>query len=187
MSVKDINFMLNAYEVVPLYQSLLTSCLDKNGNNSKIKEEKSLSPPSYRYISREALGSLMLRSKELYFFHLLFAFADLMWTKLISASTLPDASTEEILLRMKNHSSSGEYFEVLTDAVEAVTVLDLREIWKTPLPLDGEDIKKIFHHIPHGPYFKDIINSLQSYRLNYPHSSRDECIEYLKSIFPTYL
>ena len=183
--------MLNAYEVVPLYQSLLTFCLDKNRNNSKIKEEKSPSPPSHRHISREALGSLVLRSKELYFFHLLFAFADLVWRKLNSeashSSTLSDASTEEILLRMKNHPSSEEYFEVLTDAVEAVTVLDLREVWKTPLPLDGEDIKKTFQHIPHGPYFKDIINSLQSYRLNYPHSTRDECIEYLKSIFPTYL
>lgn len=44
----------------------------------------------------------------------------------------------------------------------------------------GKDIQKLLNIKP-GPNFRDILNSIMEWQLEYPNSSKEECQEFIKN------
>lgn len=164
MSSKDISFVMEAQECCSEYTKFLSTCLAVHRGEASENIE---TQPMTGYIGREQLGALLMRSKEQYPFHLLFAVMNVV---------LSQGSAEEALL-----------LQIVEDVVKAIDDLELEGVWlKAPL-LDGEVIKEHFKRIPPGPSFKAITKAQEAWMLRNPEGTNALCLRYLQETFPDFV
>ncbi|RGB37748.1 hypothetical protein C1646_651771 [Rhizophagus diaphanus] len=98
-------------------------------------------------------------------------------------TTLLFALSNELRPYMDQVKEDKEIKEInnkYTKFIERIYELKLENAYREKPLLNGKDIQKLLKIKP-GPNFRDILNSIMEWQLEYPNSSKEECQEFIKN------
>ncbi|CAB4428694.1 unnamed protein product [Rhizophagus irregularis] len=98
-------------------------------------------------------------------------------------TTLLFALSNELRPYMDQVKEDKEIKEInnkYTKFIERIYELKLENAYREKPLLNGKDIQKLLNIKP-GPNFRDILNSIMEWQLEYPNSSKEECQEFIKN------
>lgn len=150
MSSKCIAFVHNACESADGYRKLIL-------RRSVSQSESAKDNPSYKFVSREEIGLLLLKSKENYPHHVVLAVTGALIDFATSSYAMSFQQIVELHIRegsiLKNLMENDECQQIIENGdvlLDAVNHLQLDGVWEENMLLNGEDLKKVFQNVPPG-------------------------------------